>query len=317
MTLFSAIQSTFEISKVMVPPIIIGFFVASVIRGSPYFRYLTLPTARLAAFAHLPAECSAALTLFLVNNWAALALLSEEHSKGHINDRELIVAVLVGSIPKGLHNALFFSVPVALSVLGTHAGGIYVILDFLASLFVSSIGILTARILLAPQTSMRTGEQKDESPADGWMTALKRGMKECITSSIKIIKVLVPTIFLAQLTIEYVLVLPIVESYNAAIEPLGFSSSSLIVLMASIVSQSAALVASGALLNDGSLTTVSCLLLLFVARFLHLGIGCFRIGIPANVSYFRGSLGLKLAVIEYSLAEAANLMMISALFSIL
>jgi hypothetical protein len=317
MTLFSAIQSTFEISKVMIPPIIIGFFVASVIRGSPYFRYLTLPTARLASLAHLPTECSAALTLFLVNNWAALALLSEERRKEHINDRELIVAVLVGSIPKGLHNALFFSLPVALSVLGTRAGGIYVILDFLASLFISAIGILIGRLLPVTQITMRIIEQRDEPLADGWMIALKRGIKECITSSIKIIKVLVPTIFLAQLAIEYALVLPIVESYNAAIEPLGFSSSSLIVLMASIVSQSAALVASGALLNDGSLTTVSCLLLLFVARFLHMGIGCFRIGIPANVSYFRGSLGLKLAAVEYSLAETANIIIISTLFSLL
>jgi hypothetical protein len=314
MTLFSAIQSTFEISKVMVPPIIIGFFVASVIRGSPYFRYLTMPTARLAALANLPAECSAALTLFLVNNWAALALLSEEHKCGYINDRELVVAVLVGSIPKGIYNALFFSLPVALSVLGTHAGGIYVCLDLLASLFVSFIGILAARLLLVAQTSTETRDERDASAADGWMIILKRGMKECITSSLKIIKVLVPTIFLAQLAIEYVLVLPIVERYNALIEPLGFSSSSLIVLMASIVSQSAALVASGALLKDGSLTTVSCLLLLFVARFLHLGIGCFRIGIPANVSYFRGSLGLKLAAIEYSLAETANIMIIITLF---
>lgn len=115
MTLFPAIYATIEISKVMVPPIIIGFFVASVIRRSPYFRYLTMPTAWLAAIARLPAECSAALTLFLVNSWAALALLSEAHKNGQINDRELIVAILVGFIPKGLHGTLFFSLPVGLS----------------------------------------------------------------------------------------------------------------------------------------------------------------------------------------------------------
>ena len=314
MTISSAILSTLEISKVMVPPIVVGFFVASVIRGSPLFRYLTLPTAKLAETANLPAECSAALTLFLVNNWAALALLSEVHSKGHINDRELVLAVLVGSIPKGIHNALFFSLPVALSVLGTHVGGIYVCLDLMASLFVSFIGILSARLFFAANRSTELNDKRDEAPSDGWIAMIKRGLKECIVSSLGIIKVLVPTIFLAQLAIEYVLVLPIVEGYNAMIEPLGFSSSSLIVLMASVVSQSAALVASGALLNDGSLTTVGCLLLLFVARFLHLGIGCFRIGIPANVSYFHGTLGVKLAAIEYSLAEAANIIIISALF---
>ncbi|MDD2836978.1 MAG: hypothetical protein PHY05_12625, partial [Methanothrix sp.] len=118
MTLFPAIYATIEISKVMIPPIFIGFFVASIIRSSPYFRYLIMPTARLATIARLPSECSTALTLFLVNSWAALAVLSKLHTRKGINDNELIVAILVGFIPKGFHGTLFFSLPVALSVLG-------------------------------------------------------------------------------------------------------------------------------------------------------------------------------------------------------
>jgi len=309
MTLLQAIYATVEISKVMVPPIIIGFFVASVIRRSPYFRYLTMPTAWLAAIARLPGECSAALTLFLVNSWAALALLSEAHQNKQINDRELMVAILVGFIPKGLNGMLLFSLPVGFSVLGPLAGGLYVCLDLLANFFVAGIGILAARLMLPPRISMMADEE-EATPGEEWKIVLRKGLNECISSSIKIIKVLVPTIFLSQLAIEYVLALPIIERYNGAIEPFGFSSSSLIVLMASVVSQSAALVASGTLLHEGSLTTVSCLLLLFMARFLHLGIGCLRIGIPANVSYFRGSLGLRVTAIEYSLVEAANILMI-------
>ncbi len=309
MTLLQAIYATVEISKVMVPPIIIGFFVASVIRRSPYFRYLTMPTAWLAAIARLPGECSAALTLFLVNSWAALALLSEAHQNKQINDRELMVAILVGFIPKGLNGMLLFSLPVGFSVLGPLAGGLYVCLDLLANFFVAGIGILAARLMLSPRISMMA-DKEEATPGEEWKIVLRKGLNECISSSIKIIKVLVPTIFLSQLAIEYVLALPIIERYNAAIEPFGFSSSSLIVLMASVVSQSAALVASGTLLHEGSLTTVSCLLLLFMARFLHLGIGCLRIGIPANVSYFRGSLGLRVTAIEYSLVEAANILMI-------
>jgi hypothetical protein len=117
---------------------------------------------------------------------------------------------------------------------------------------------------------------------------------------------LISTIFLAQVAINYILVLPIVESYNSLIEPFGLSSSSLIVLLASVVSQSAALVACGTLLESGSISVVGCLLLLFMAIFLHLGIGCLRIGIPSNVSYFGGSLGLRVTAIEYLLIETAN-----------
>lgn len=316
MTLFPAIYATIEISKVMIPPIFIGFFVASIIRSSPYFRYLIMPTARIATIARLPSECSTALTLFLVNSWAALAVLSEVHKRKGINDNELIVAILVGFIPKGFQGTLFFSLPVALSVLGPYAGGLYACLDLFANLFVASIGILAGRFMLAPRISAIMNEDKQVYP-ERWMIAIKNGLMESISSSTKIIKVLVPTIFLAQLAIEYVLVLPIVEKYNTIIEPFGFPSSSLIVLMASVVSQSAALVACGTLLNDGSLSVVSCLLLLFAARFLHLGIGCLRIGVPANVSYFSGSLGLRVTAIEYSLVETANVIMIVLLSIIL
>jgi hypothetical protein len=313
MTLYTALITTVEISQVMIPPIVIGFFLANVIRRSPYFQYLTMPTAWLAAVSRLPAECSAALTLFLINSWAALALLSEVYRKRQITDRELIVAVLVGFIPKGLNSMLIFSLPMALSVLGPQTGGLYVCLDLFANLFVAGIGILAARRLLSARAPTL---EREECPKqwDGWVAILKTGLRECLSSSINIIKVLVPTIFLAQVAIEYVLVLPIVERYNNLVEPLGFSSSSLIVLMASLVSQSAALVASGTLLREGSLSTVSCLLLLFMARFLHLGIGCFRIGIPTNISYFQGSLGLRITAMEYSLIELVNIMIILLLF---
>ena len=152
MSLLPAIHATIEISKVMIPPIVIGFFIASVIRSSPYFRYLSLPTARLASIANLSQECSAALTLFLVNNWAALAALSEVHKRKSITDNELIVAVLVGFIPRGFHGTIFFSVPVAFSVLGIRAGGLYVILDFLANFFIAVAGILAGRLMLKPIT---------------------------------------------------------------------------------------------------------------------------------------------------------------------
>jgi len=133
-------------------------------------------------------------------------------------------------------------------------------------------------------------------------------------SSKRIIRILIPTIFLAQLAIDYILFLPVVETYNSIIEPFGVSSSSLIVLLASVVSQSAALVASGTLLNSGSVSVKSCLLLLFMARFLHLGVGCLRIGIPANVSYFGSQAGLRVTVIEYLLIEIANIVIILTLF---
>jgi hypothetical protein len=313
MPLITAVYATIEISKVMIPPIFLGFFVASIIRSSSYFRYLSLPTSRLASVANLPAECSAALTLYLMNSWTALAMLSELHKKKAINDNDLIVAVLIGFIPKGFHSMIFFSVPVAVSVLGLHAGGVYVCLDMLASFFVAFVGIFVGRSMLKHRASLIIAEE-DQILAEKWTVKIMNGLKESVHSSARIIKILIPTIFLAQLAIDYVLLLPVVETYSSIVEPLGISSSSLIVLLASVVSQSAALVASGTLLSNGSISAMGCLLLLFVARFLHLGIGFFRIGIPSNISYFGSYAGLRVTVIEYLLIEIANILLILVLF---
>jgi len=312
MTIITAVHATIEISKVMIPPILLGFFVASIIRSSSYFRYLSLPTSRLASAANLPVECSAALTLYLMNSWAALAMLSELHKKKTINDNDLIVAVLIGFIPKSFHSTIFFSVPVAVSVLGLHAGGIYVCLDILASIFVGFVGIIVGKSILKNRESIIIDEE-NRIFAEKWTVKIINGLKESMRSSKRIIKILIPTIFLAQLATDYILLLPVVETYNSIVEPLGVSSSSLVVLLASVVSQSAALVASGTLLNNGSISVTGCLLLLFMARFLHLGIGFLRIGIPANLSYFGSHVGLRVTVIEYLLIEIANILIILTL----
>ena len=128
--------------------------------------------------------------------------------------------------------------------------------------------------------------------------------------SIKIIRVLVPTIFLAQLAIEYVLVLPIVERYNKLIEPLGFSSSSLIVLMASVVSQSAALVASGTLLKEGSSQYGQLSPLAVYGQVPPPGHWLLQDRHSCQCILFQGSLGLRVTAIEYSLVETANVMII-------
>jgi hypothetical protein len=308
MTLINAFYATFEISKEMVPPIFIGFFLASFIHSSGYFNRLCLPTAYLAYFSNLPSNCTGALTLFLVNNWASLSMLSEEHRAGRLSDRELIVSILVGSIPKGLNNAILYTVPVAISVLGLQTGAIYVFFEAAANFFVASVGIVLGKLILESEHLELFVGNTHESPR--WWKRIEPSLRECISSSKKIIKTLIPTIFLAQLAINYILLLPIVEKYNSLIQPFGFPSSSLIVLLASVVSQSAALVASGTLLDNSSISPKHCLILMFMARCLHRGIGFMRIGIPAYVSYFGGSLGIRVATIEYFLIEVANVLVI-------
>jgi hypothetical protein len=288
----------------MIPPMFIGFFIAAVIRGSPYFRYLSLPTVRLASAANLPTECSTALTLFLVNNWTALAVLSELHKKKKtINNNELIITVLVGSIPRTINSTIFYFAPVAISVLGLYAGGLYLCLDISANLFVALIGIFFGRFVLSGTASKMIEEKQDSEKIN--TTKIKNSLKESLHSSVRIIKILIPTVFITQLITNYILVKPIIQEYSSVLGSIGFPSSSLIVLFASLVSQSAAIVSSGTLLNGGEVSIKTCLMLLFIARILHLGIGCLKGDIPINLSYFGGTTGLKVALYQYVLIAIA------------
>jgi hypothetical protein len=289
----------------MIPPMFIGFFIAAVIRGSAFFRYLSLPTVRLASAANLPTECSTALTLFLVNSWTALAVLSEMHKKTKtINNNELIITVLVGSIPKIINSTIFYFAPVAISVLGLYAGGLYLCLDISANLFVALIGIFFGRLMLTGNASKPVEDYKQDSEKIN-ITKIKNGLKESLHSSVRIVKILIPTVFITQLIANYLLVKPIIQEYSSVLGSIGFPSSSLIVLFASLVSQSAAIVSSGTLLNGGEVSIKACLMLLFIARILHLGIGFLKGDIPINVSYFGGKIGLKVAVYQYVLIAIA------------
>ena len=308
MSLINAIYATVETLKVMVPPIVIGFFLANFIRSSGYFNRLCRPTASRAYFSHLPSNCTGAITLFLVNNWASLSMLSEEHRTRRLSERELIISILVGSLPKGLNNALLYTVPVAISVLGLQTGAIYVLLEAFANFFVASIGIVIGKLILKSEHLELFVENTHESSR--WWNRIEPSLRECISSSKKIIKTLILTIFLAQLAINYILLHPIVEKYNSLIQPFGFPPSSLIVLLASVASQSAALVASGTLLDNSSISPKQCLILVIMARCLHRGIGFMRVGIPAYVSYFGGSLGIRVATIEIFLIEISKVLVI-------
>lgn len=170
------------------------------------------------AVSRLPAECSAALTFFLINSWAALALLSEVHRKRQINDRELIVAVLVGFIPKGLNNMLIFSLPVALRSGTSNRRPLHIPGSALQPLCGWHWHPCREAIALSQGADIGSRRRPRTMVWMGGYT--KTGLREGLSSSINIIKVLVPTIFFAQVAIEYVLVLPIVERYNSLVEPL-------------------------------------------------------------------------------------------------
>lgn len=82
------------------------------------------------------------------------------------------------------------------------------------------------------------------------------------------------------------------------------------VLAASVPSQMAAISAAGILIFKGLITRIEGLLLLFIARVLHLGIGFFRVVFPTNIALFGKSLGLKITLVFFLLIELGTLILV-------
>jgi len=309
------------IFKLVLPPMFIGLFLANILRLSPYFKHIGLPLSRLASISNLSAECSTVLTMFFVNNWATLAMLSDFYRKKLVSEKEVIVTMLVGFLPKGVHVTLFFMAPIAIPVLGLSIGGAYVLMELSIYLAITVVGIGLGKLWLSPQASLRPQASVEfkESRYEvvGWLDKLKIALKESGTQFKKMVAVFVPAVIVVLLLLDFGLLDSITRTCETILHSIGLPPSSIVVIAASFMSQMAAIGAVGTLLASGLISPLHCLVLLFIAHFLHMGVGCIRLGLPMNVSLFGGSLGLKTTLITYSMLELGTALVIFSLAGLL
>lgn len=297
-----------EIFELILPFLFLGFFIANLIKLSPYLKYIGKPMSYLNSASRLPASCSPALTMFFLNNWSGLGVLSDFKQNKLLNDKEVFVAVLVGQFPKGLHIIIFFMGPVSLSVLGLFLGGILLSIELSMYLGIAVIGMIAGRLILNPESHLNPGVGNPstlffESSGKGWMEKLKEALIQSLREFKRIVIVLVPAVLVILILLELRFQEFSIEIFKSLLNIADLPSSSVPVLVASIASQMAAISAVGTLIAKNIITPVQSLLLLFIARALHLGIGCFKTGLPSNVALFGNSLGLKVTLAVYSLIE--------------
>jgi hypothetical protein len=305
----------FNFFKLTLPFIFLGFFIANLIRSSSYFDLIGVPMAGIARAAKLPAKCSLAFSMYLFNAWSGLGMLAGFFKDKTLEDRQVIVSIIVSQLPKCISNIIFFLGPVGLSVFGPWTGGAMVGIEFFMCLGIAVAGMIAGRMLFngnAREVDVNV-QKRNVQPAGKkvkWKDKLKAALKDSVLEFIKISIVLVPSGAL----IITLLNAGIRESLASLLEPLmscfGLPSSSLVVFAASLVSQVAAISATGTIAAKEGLPAMQCLLILVLARSIHLGIGSFRSGMPTNVALFGKSLGLKVTLIEFLTIQSGALAMI-------
>lgn len=309
MNFVNVVYEAVEILGLIIPFIFLGFFIANLVKQSPYLKHIGKPMSYLASASNLPARCSPALTMFFVNSYTGRGALSDLKQDRSLSDKEVVVAMLVGQLPKGFHTAIFYMAPVAFSVLGLFLGGILLSLELLMCIAITIIGVITGKLFLNSVNS-NFGVENNFSTLDcsnkKWKKKLKEAMKKSFSQSKEIVMVVVPTVLAVLILLNLGLQESLVEISKPLLRITNLPSSSVMVLAASIPSQIAAISAAGTLISKNFITPLQSLLLLLIARALHLGIGCFKIGLPTNIALFGNSLGLKVTLAVYSLIELST-----------
>lgn len=291
----------------MLPMIFIGFFLSNLLRATRYLEYTNVPMASITEIAHLPKTCSSVLTFFFLNSWSGMGMLSSFFHKRILGERDVIVTVLIAQFPKGLHSAIFFQAPVALSVLGYEIGLILLFLELLVFSGITVIGILIGRRVLIKKPSehgdnVEPSSSEKKEKENGWLARAEDILKKSSCEFGKVAFVLIPTTFLF-----IILNLGLAEYSAEVLQPLmntlQLPDAAIIVFAASFLSQIAILSAAGTIVVMEQITILQCLEMLFIARVLHLGIGYVKTALPTNIALFGRKLGLQVTCVEGFMVE--------------
>ncbi|PKG32153.1 hypothetical protein [Methanoregula sp.] len=305
----------------VLPYIFIGFVIANLIKASRYFDLIGLPMSVFSRLAHLPNRCSSALTLYLLNSYSALGLLSENFRENNLDEKHVLITVLVAYFPKGINTIVFFLAPVALSVFGLFYGMAILGVEFTICMGITLAGIIGGRILFAPPHLLVHGTTgsaaKDPVQIEAFTkTTLVKCLKDSIRDFYEICLVLVPTgaliIFLFNIGVQ--------DTLQALLQPLfslfHLPASSVIVFAAAFVSQVAAISATGTVAAGENLTLIQCLIIYALSRSLHLGIGQIKTGLPTNIALFGKSLGVKVTALDFTMTQLTTVIVVIILLII-
>ncbi|KUK68432.1 MAG: Uncharacterized protein XD88_1912 [Methanocalculus sp. 52_23] len=312
----------------MLPMIFIGFLLANALIKSRYIKYTNIPMALLTKKAYLPVTCSSALTFYFFNSWTGVGVLSTLFRDKIINERHVIVTVLIAMLPKGLHSVLFFQIPVAIAVLGYSIGLLLLAIELLVFSLIAFLGIIIGRRLFQQEPCVckmegeagegseeleeaeKPEETKKQNKYKKWISHIGAVFAKTLYDFAKVAVVLIPTTILFLAIFNYGLIGYFEGLFRPLMSAINLPDVAIIVFTASFLSQVAVLSVAGTVIALEEITVLQTLLMLFIARILHLGLGYVKTSFPTNIALFGKSLGTRVTCIEFITVE-------SGLFSVI
>ena len=289
------VLDTIAILKLIIPTMFVGMLIANLLYSLPQFKKVNDKIVALTSFANL--KSGIAVAAFFAHKVTALSILADMYKKELIDDREVIIASIVGMFPMGIRVVVLLLAPVAISALGLKLGTIYVSLEILSRFMVALIGVFLGRKYL-------TGGILEYSTN----VSLKNSMFDAFKQFFKVLLILVPSIFLAMLLLDL--------GFKSLVSRFSFETTHLLILVTGTTSTIAGIGVTGSLIATKEIDSRNALLLLMIASALHKIIESLRFSMPVNVSLF-GSFGIRLTMILLLMNEIASLLSIVGLIIVM
>ncbi len=286
-----AISDTISILRIVIPAIFFGLLISNYMYSIPVFRKLVELISSLTS--RFGMKSGTAVAAFLIHPVVAYTILSELHRDGVIDDREAVIAVLVGTFPRTLRLVMVFLIPIAIPTLGVW-GIYYILLILLTRGAISVFGILIARRTLNGKRELNL-----EIPEIGLKDTLKRFARISLTLSITVFSVM----FVFDLGF-----LKYLESFASGLSAFGLPPASVVVVATGFPSMLAAIATAGSLLSKNLLSGKALLISLFLASICHSFVEVSRNTFPVAASIMGKSLGLRVATVVLISRIAANIL---------
>ena len=297
----------------IVPIIAIGIFVTSLAVNLGLMRKLDPLIKPLSSKANISAVAALSVVTCSFSTTAGYSMLVDGLNEKIVSERELIATTVISSFPSILSHLFTFFIPVVIPILGLTTGSIYVCIVGLAAFLKSCIGIILARLWLKSTSSKPQPPGLDPAPAP--VGDKNKALNKSAKSTYKLLKRIVPTMFITLFLVSVALELNLFESFSAILEPitniLGLESEVALISATEIVNSYAGIILAGSLLSEGLISTKGVLIALLLGTVVSFSARFVKHSLPLHVSLFGPKLGSKTVAIN-----AGTTLVIDVLFII-
>jgi hypothetical protein len=252
---------------------------------------------------------------------AGYSMLSDGLNEKMISEREVIATTLISSFPSILSHFFPFFIPVVIPILGLTTGSIYVCLVGLAALLKTCFGIFLARLWLKDANNCSAKPTLSSlDPARAPVGNNKSAVNKSAKSTYKMLKRIVPTMFITLFLVSVAMELNLFESFSAILEPvtsiLGLESEIALISATEIVNTYAGIILAGSLLGEGLISTKGVLIALLLGTVVSFSARFVRHSLPLHVSLFGPKLGGKTVAVNAATTLAIDMLFIGVLLII-